>query len=132
MCVCVGIDSQKSLKFTVVFVYFSTFMFSTSDKVFQSLSYSEFKSSQVLHTYSVSQPLPPSVYLCEICGRIHPQKLHEHMKFHLKTRKLMSVTSPECVVGGNAPGTTYLTSAPSNGAYTTTKNVATWSSQSYL
>jgi hypothetical protein len=37
-------------------------------------------------------------------------------KRHVKARNLMSAASPECVVGGNEPGTTLLTSAPSNSA----------------
>jgi hypothetical protein len=129
MCIGEAIGTRKLLKFTVVLVYFTTFMLKTAATVLQSLRFSGFKSAQVPYTYFVSQALPSPVYLYAICGRMHTQKLHKHMKCHLKAPNLMSAASPECVVGGNAPGTTYLTSAPSNGAYTTTKNVATWSSQ---
>ena len=132
MCICVGIGTRKSLKFTVVFVFFTTFMLSTSAKVLQSLSYAEFKSKQVPHTYSVSQSLPSPVYLYGICGRIKTQKLHKHMKCHLKAPNLMSVTSYEYVVDGNASGTTYLTSAPSNRVWNITMHVAMWSLKSYL
>ena len=44
-------------------------------------------------------------------GPNRPQKIARHMKCHVKARNLMSVASCECVVGGNTPGTTYLTSA---------------------
>ena len=132
MCLCVGVGTRKSLKCTVVFVDFTTVMLSTCAKVLQSLSYAGFKSTQVIYTDSVSQPLLSPVYLYGSWGRINTQQLHKHMKCHLKQRNLMSAASPECVVGGNEPGTTYLTSVPSTTAYTVAKNVATWSSQSYL
>jgi hypothetical protein len=61
-CICVGIGTQKPLKFTIIFVYFATFMLSTCDKVLQSLSYAGSKSSYVPHTYFVSQPPPSYVY----------------------------------------------------------------------
>jgi hypothetical protein len=45
--------------------HFTTFMpLSTSATVFQSLSYAGLKSTQVPHTYSVSQPLASHVYSC--------------------------------------------------------------------
>jgi hypothetical protein len=132
MCIGETIGTRKLLKFTVVLVYFTTFMLKTSATVLQSLSFAGFKSAQVPYTYFVSQALPSPVYLYAICGRINTQKLHKHMKYHLKTPNLMRAASPECVVDGNAPGTTYLTSVSSNSAYTTTKNVATWSSKIYL
>ena len=53
-------------------------------------------------------------------------------KRHVKARNLTRTASCEWVVGGNETGTTYLTSASSNSTYTTEKNVARWSSQSYL
>ncbi len=62
MCICVGIGTRRPLEFTIILVYFATFMLSTCDKVLQSLSYAGFKSSQVPHTYSVSQPPPSYVY----------------------------------------------------------------------
>ena len=43
---------------------FTRFMISTSSTVLQSLIYAGFKSTQVSHTYSVSQPLPWYVYSC--------------------------------------------------------------------
>ncbi len=61
-CICVGIGTQKPLKFTNIFVYFATFMLSTCDEVLQSLSYAGSKSSYVPHTYFVSQPPPSYVY----------------------------------------------------------------------
>ena len=64
MCIFVGIGTRKSLKFTVVFVYFITFTLLTSATVLQSLSYAGLKSTQVPHTYSVSQPLASHVYSC--------------------------------------------------------------------
>ena len=62
MCIHVGIGTRKPLEFTVVFLYCTTFMLSSCAKVLQSLSYQGFKSTQVLHTYSVSQLLPSYVY----------------------------------------------------------------------
>jgi hypothetical protein len=55
-------QSPSMVEFTIILVYFATFMLSTCDKVLQSLSYAGFKSSQVPHTYSVSQPPPSYVY----------------------------------------------------------------------
>jgi hypothetical protein len=49
----------------IIFLYVNAFMMSTSVKVLQSLSYAGIKSTQVPHTYSVSQPLPSYVYLCK-------------------------------------------------------------------
>jgi hypothetical protein len=58
---------------------FTVFMFSTSDKVLQSLRYAaeyvrgtciDFKSIQVPRTYSVAQRLSNSECLSGICGRI--------------------------------------------------------------
>jgi hypothetical protein len=50
-------------------------------------------------------------------------------KRHVKARNLLSAASPECIVGGNEPSTTSLTSAALISAYITAKNIATWSSQ---
>ncbi len=55
--------------------HFATFMLSTSSKVLQSLNYAGIKSTQVPHTYSVSQQLSPYVYLCR---NRHPQTTRIH------------------------------------------------------
>jgi len=72
MCTCVGIRIRQLLEFMIIFLYFNTFMLSTSAKLLQSLSYAGIKSTQVPHTYSVWQPLPSYVYLCR---NRHPQTI---------------------------------------------------------
>ena len=49
---------NSKVEFTVMCQEFTTFVLSTWTIALQSLNYAEFKSIQVLHTYSVSQPLP--------------------------------------------------------------------------
>ena len=55
--------------------HFATFMLSTSSKVLQSLNYAGIKSTQVPHTYSVSQPLAHHVYLR---SNSHPKPAQTH------------------------------------------------------
>jgi len=62
--------------------HFATFMLSTSSKVLQSLNYGRIESTQVPHTYSVSQPLPSYVYSW---SNRHPKPAEIDVRTHVLT-----------------------------------------------
>ena len=90
-----GIGTRRPLEFTVIFVYFATFMLSTCDKVLQSLSYAGSKSSYVPHTYFVSQPPPSYVYSW---SNRHPKitRIHGIIAALEDSQVLCSQLAPKC------------------------------------
>ena len=80
MCTCSGIGTKSQLEFTVVYQDFTTFILSTSTQVLQSLNYDGFKSIEVPHTYSVSQPLLSPVYLYGIVGQTDTKNCHTNLR----------------------------------------------------
>jgi hypothetical protein len=78
--------------------------------------------SQVQAKKLVRKRMLLSPLLCQTCEL-------DARKCHVKARNVLSAASPDCIVGGNEPSTTSLTSAASISAYITAKNIATWSSQ---
>jgi hypothetical protein len=86
MCLCQGIGTEESLKFTFIHKgsTFHCFMLSTCAKLLQSLRYFGLHFPQVPHTYSVSQPLSSHVSLSRSRHRriaeIHVQD--KGSKFH--------------------------------------------------
>ena len=81
MCIREAIGTRKPLKLTFIHTcwHFSVFMLSTSAKVLQWWRYAGIKSTQVPHTYSVSQPLSSHVYSW---SNRHPQIVQIHVHTH--------------------------------------------------